>query len=140
MLKVFKLERMDGIEKLKEKSPKELKLDKLDIKRDPFGYLIEGKELKYLDLRMDLKAFILFSLHFSKLVPRIEKFEDADNSMPYRIELELLRVDPLAGWLFGLLSHVEIVGSSDFKESLLKFYQNNLIQMMLVQLQNQTFP
>jgi predicted DNA-binding transcriptional regulator YafY len=136
MLKVFKLERMDGIEKLKEKAPKELKLDKLDIKRDPFGYLIEGKELKYLDLRMDLKAFILFSLHFSKLVPRIEKLEVADNAMPYRIELELLRVDPLAGWLFGLLSHVEIVGSSDFKESLWKFYQNNVDSQIQTKLQS----
>jgi hypothetical protein len=47
-----------------------------------------------------------------------------------------LRVDPLAGWLFGLLSHVEIVGSSDFKESLWKFYQNNVDSQIQTKLQS----
>ncbi len=130
VLKVFKLERMEGIEKLKEKAPKELKLDKLEIKRDPFGYLIEGKELLYLDLRMDLKAFVLFSLHFSKLVPKIEKLEGEDIEKPYRIELELLRVDPMAGWIIGLINHLDIVGSSEFKESM-RFYFEKYVSSQL---------
>jgi len=118
VLKVFKLDRMDGIEKLKEKAPKELNLGKLEIKRDPFGYLIQGKELLKLDLRMDLKAFVLFSLHFSKLVPMIERLDDPSNQKPYRIELEVLRVDPLAGWLIGLINHIEMVDSQEFKAKL----------------------
>ena len=126
MLKVFKLERMDGIEKLKEKAPSELRLDKVEIKRDPFGYLIEGKKLKHLDLRMDLKSVILFSLHYSKLVPMIQKLEDEDNPMPYRIELDLVRVDPLAGWIFGLLRHVAIVDSAEFKEDLKAYFEKNV--------------
>ncbi len=126
VLKVFKLERMDGIEKLKEKAPSELRLDKVEIKRDPFGYLIEGKKLKHLDLRMDLKSVILFSLHYSKLVPMIQKLEDEDNPMPYRIELDLVRVDPLAGWIFGLLRHVAIVDSAEFKEDLKAYFEKNV--------------
>jgi predicted DNA-binding transcriptional regulator YafY len=129
VLKVFKLDRLEGIEKLKEKAPKDLKLDKLEFKRDPFGYLIEGKELLYLDLRMDLKAFVLFSLHFSKLVPKIEKLDGDDLYKPYRIELELLRVDPLAGWLIGLINHIEIVGP-EFK-SALKFHFETYINTEL---------
>jgi predicted DNA-binding transcriptional regulator YafY len=126
VLKVFKLERMDGIEKLKEKAPSELRLDKVEIKRDPFGYLIEGKKFKHLDLRMDLKSVILFSLHYSKLVPMIQKLEDVDNPMPYRIELDLVRVDPLAGWIFGLLRHVAIVDSAEFKEDLKAYFEKNV--------------
>jgi hypothetical protein len=135
ILKVFKLERMDGIEKLKEKAPKELKLDKLEIRRDPFGYLIQDKELIKLDLRMDIKAFILFTLNFSKLVPLIEKLEDSDNPMPYRIELELLRVDPLAGWLLGLLRHIEIVDSPAFKAELSKYFEQNVLSQLHTKLQ-----
>ncbi|MHA8095136.1 hypothetical protein ACMH5Q_09580 [Aquirufa lenticrescens] len=136
VLKVFKLERMEGIEKLKEKAPKELKLDKLEIKRDPFGYLIEGKELLYVDLRMDLKAFVLFSLHFSKLVPKIEKIEGNDIDKPYRIELELLRVDPMAGWIIGLINHLDIVGSSDFKGKLHSYFENNVSSQLQSKLQS----
>lgn len=134
-LKVFKLERMEGIEKLKEKAPKELKLDKLEIKRDPFGYLIQDKELIKLDLRFDLKAFVLFSLHYSKLVPLIEKLDDKENTKPYRIELELLRVDPLAGWLLGLLRHIEIVDSPVFKEALSKYFEKNVLSQLQTKLQ-----
>ena len=126
ILKVFKLERMDGIEKLKEKAPKELKLDKFKIERDPFGYLLNQEELKYLDLRMDLKAFILFSLHFSKLVPMIEKLDENQHARPYRIELNLLRVDPLAGWILGLLQHIEIINSPGFKAEFMRFYEKNV--------------
>lgn len=130
VLKVFKLERMDGLEKQKDKAPKELKLDKFEIKRDPFGYLIEGKELLHLDLRMDLKAFVLFSLHFSKLVPKIEKLDGDEIEKPYRIELALLRVDPMAGWIIGLINHIDIVDSSDFKESL-RFYFEKYVSSQL---------
>ena len=130
VLKVFKLERMDGLEKQKDKAPKELKLDKFEIKRDPFGYLIEGKELLHLDLRMDLKAFVLFSLHFSKLVPKIEKLEGDEIEKPYRIELELLRVDPLAGWLMGLLNHIDIVDSIEFKQELKKYIDSNVTSQL----------
>jgi hypothetical protein len=126
VLKVFKLERMDGIEKLKEKAPKELRLDKVEIKRDPFGYLIEDKPLKHLDLRMDIKSFILFSIHYSKLVPLIEKLDEPANPMPYRIELDLLRVDPLAGWIFGLMRHIQIVDSVEFKEDLKSYFEKNV--------------
>ena len=126
ILKVFKLERMDGIEKLKEKAPKELKLDKFKIERDPFGFLLNQEELKYLDLRMDLKAFILFSLYFSKLVPMIEKLDENQHARPYRIELNLLRVDPLAGWILGLLQHIEIINSPGFKAEFMRFYEKNV--------------
>jgi hypothetical protein len=136
VLKVFKLERMEGIEKLKEKAPKELKLDKFEIRRDPFGYLIEGKELLYLDLRMDLKAFVLFSLHFSKLVPKIEKLPGDDIDKPYRIELELLRVDPMAGWIIGLINHLDIVDSPDFKGKLLSYFENYVSSQLQSKLQS----
>jgi hypothetical protein len=136
VLKVFKLERMEGIVKLKEKAPKELKLEKLEIKRDPFGYLIEGKELLYLDLRMDLKAFVLFSLHFSKLVPKIEKLDGDDIDKPYRIELELLRVDPMAGWIIGLINHLSIVDSPDFKGKLLSYFENYVSSQLQSKLQS----
>lgn len=126
-LKVFKLDRMDGIEKLKEKAPKELNLGKLEIKRDPFGYLIHpDKQLLKLDLRMDLKAFVLFSLHFSKLVPMIERLEEPENKMPYRIELELLRVEALAGWMIGLINHIEFVDSSEFKVALKSHFDDHI--------------
>ncbi len=136
VLKVFKLERMEGIEKLKEKAPKELKLDKLEIKRDPFGYLIEGKKLFYLDLRMDLKSFVLFSLHFSKLVPKIEKLDGEGIDKPYRIVLEVLRVDPLAGWLMGLLNHIDIVDSIEFKQELKKYIDSNVTSQLETLLQS----
>jgi predicted DNA-binding transcriptional regulator YafY len=126
-LKVFKLDRMDGIEKLKEKAPKELNLGKLEIKRDPFGYLIHpDRQLLKLDLRMDLKAFVLFSLHFSKLVPMIERLDEPENKMPYRIELELLRVEALAGWMIGLINHIEFVDSSEFKAALKSHFDDHI--------------
>lgn len=131
VLKVFKLERMDGIEKLKEKAPKELNLGKLEIKRDPFGYLIHpDRKLLKLDLRMNLKSFILFSLHFSKLVPMIERLDDPGNKMPYRIQLELLQVDALAGWMIGLINHIEIVDSPEFKAKL-KYHFDTFIDKEL---------
>lgn len=130
-LKVFKLDRMDRIEKLKDKAPKELNLGKLEIKRDPFGYLIHpDKQLLKLDLRMNLRSFVLFSVHFSKLVPMIERLDDPENQKPYRIELEVLRVDPLAGWLIGLINHIEIVDSPEFKAKL-KYHFDTFIDKEL---------
>jgi predicted DNA-binding transcriptional regulator YafY len=134
-LKVFKLDRMDGIEKLKEKAPKELNLGKLEIKRDPFGYLIHpDRQLLKLDLRMDLKAFVLFSLHFSKLVPMIERLDEPENKMPYRIELELLRVEALAGWMIGLINHIEFVDSSEFKAALKSHFDDHIIKELQTKL------
>lgn len=134
-LKVFKLDRMDGIEKLKEKAPKELNLGKLEIKRDPFGYLIHpDKQLLKLDLRMDLKAFVLFSLHFSKLVPMIERLDEPENKMPYRIELELLRVEALAGWMIGLINHIEFADSSEFKAALKSHFDDHIIKELQTKL------
>ncbi len=130
VLKVFKLDRMDGIEKLKEKAPKELKLDKFEIKRDPFGYLINEHELTYVDMRMDLKAFLLFSLHFSKLVPFVQKLAEEVHPKPYRLELHLVKVDPLAGWILGLLQHVDWVDSPMFNAELLRFYQNQVASVI----------
>ena len=54
VLKVFKLDRMAGIEKLKEKAPKYLNLDGLVFERDPFGYLKEGKKV----FRVDRKSVV----------------------------------------------------------------------------------
>jgi predicted DNA-binding transcriptional regulator YafY len=118
VLKVFKLDRMCGMEKLKEKAPKYLNLDGLVFDRDPFGYLTAGKILLRLDLRMDLKAFVLFTLHFANLVSQVEKIEGVGIDKPYRIELEVLRVDPLAGWLMGLVNHIDIEESLEFKKEL----------------------
>lgn len=123
-IKVFKLDRMDGIVKLKERAPKELNLTKTVLQRDPFGYLLGERVVLTLDLRLDLKAFVLFSLHFSKLVPRIEKISDA--AKPYRIELELVKVDPIAGWLLGLINHIEIVDSPAFMDAWKKHYEYHI--------------
>ncbi len=121
VLKVFKLDRMGSVEKLKEKAPKYLNLDGLVFDRDPFGYLTEGKTLLRLDLRMDLKAFVLFTLHFANLVSQVEKIEGDGLDKPYQIVLEVVRVDPLAGWLMGLVNHIDIVDSSQFKIELKKY-------------------
>ena len=85
---------------------------------------------------MDLKAFVLFSLHFSKLVPKIEKLEGDEIEKPYRIELELLRVDPLAGWLMGLLNHIDIVDSIEFKQELKKYIDSNVTSQLETLLQS----
>ena len=122
---------MSGIEKLREKAPKYLNLDSLEFKRDPFGYLLSpGKILLRLDLRMDLRAFILFTLHFPKLVSQVENMTQDGVDKPYRIVLEVLRVDPLAGWLMGLLNHIDIADSIEFKQELKKYIDSNVTSQL----------
>ena len=137
VLKVFKLDRMNGIEKLREKAPKYLNLDSLEFKRDPFGYLLApGKVFLRLDLRMDLRAFILWTLHFPKLVSQVENMMQDGVDKPYRIVLEVLRVDPLAGWLLGLLNHIDIVDSIEFKQELKKYIDSNVTSQLKTLLQS----
>ena len=137
VLKVFKLDRMSGIEKLREKAPKYLNLDGLVFERDPFGYLLApGKVLLRLDLRMDLPSFILWTLHFPKLVSQVENIMQDGVDKPYRIVLEVLRVDPLAGWLMGLLNHIDIVDSTEFKQELKKYIDNNVTSQLKTLLQS----
>ena len=136
VLKVFKLDRMSGIQKLREKAPKYLNLDGLVFERDPFGYLKHDKKVFRVDLRFDLKAFVLFTLHFANLVSQVEKIDEEGLDKPYQIVLEVVRVDPLAGWLMGLVNHIDIVDSIEFKQELMKYIDSNVTSQLETLLQS----
>ena len=56
----------------------------------------------------------------------IQKLDEHEHARPYRIQLNLLRVDPLVGWILGLLQHIEIVDSPAFKAEFMRFYEKNV--------------
>lgn len=123
-LKVFKLERMKGQEKLKDRVPKSLEKDH-DLSKDSFGYLIKGQKVMTVTMNMDIKAFKLFEIHFPSLMTKIEIRPNADR-LKYVIKLEMVRPDPIVGFCLGLLNHISFENSDDFLASVKEFYQKNI--------------
>ena len=123
-LKVFKLERMAGHEKLKDRVPKSLEKDH-DLTRDAFGYLIKGQQLMEVTMCMDLKAFKLFEHQFPSLITKVES-RSVDNKMKYVVKLGLVRPDPLIGFCLGLLNHISFENSEAFLASVQDFCQKNI--------------
>jgi len=123
-LKVFKLERMAGQEKLKDRVPKSLERDH-DFTRDSFGYLIKGQKVMSVTMYLDLMAFKIFELHFPSLISKVEVWSNQPKPK-YIVKLEMVRPDPLVGFCLGLLNHIEFEHSDEFLESLRGFYIRNI--------------
>ena len=123
-LKVFKLERMAGQEKLKDRVPKSLERDH-DFTRDSFGYLIKGQKVMPVTMYLDLMAFKIFELHFPSLISKVEVWSNQPKPK-YIVQLEMVRPDPLVGFCLGLLNHIEFEHSEEFLESFRGFYIRNI--------------
>ena len=123
-LKVFKLERMLGQEKLKDRVPKSMDREH-DFTRDSFGYLVKDQQIMPVTLHLDLMAFKLFELHFPSLISRVEVFSNQAR-LKYLVKLEMTRPDPIAGFCLGLLNHIEFENSDAFLEAMRIFYTKNI--------------
>jgi len=124
VLKVFKLDRMEGLEKLKERIPKNLEKDH-DLSRDPFGFLIKGQGMYSVCMNMDLIAFKLFELQFPSLMSKIEVWTKQDK-VRYRLQMEVVRPDPLVGFCLGQLNHIEFENSDNFLSALKGYFEQNI--------------
>ncbi len=123
-LKVFKLERMQGQEKLKDRVPKSLDKEQ-DLTRDSFGYLIKGQDLMHVTMHMDLKAFKLFELHYPSLISKVEACSK-QSQLKYTVKLDMVRPDPMVGFCLGLLNHIEFENSEAFLASVQDFFHKNI--------------
>lgn len=125
-LKVFKLERMSGQEKLKDRVPKSMDREH-DFKRDSFGYLVKNQQLMSVTMHLDLMAFKLFELHFPSLISKVEIFSN-QTKLKYIVKLEMTRPDPIVGFCLGLLNHIEFENSDEFLASMRTYYTKHVAQ------------
>jgi len=125
-LKVFKLERMSGQEKLKDRVPKALDREH-DFTRDSFGYLVKGQKVMSVTMHLDLMAFKLFELHFPSLISRVEVFSN-QAKLKYIVRLEMTRPDPIVGFCLGLLNHIDFENSEEFLASMRNYYTKHVAQ------------
>ncbi|MEY2793746.1 MAG: hypothetical protein RJA76_1738 [Bacteroidota bacterium] len=123
-LKVFKLERMSGQEKLKDRVPKSMDREH-DFTRDSFGYLVKGQQLMHVTMQMDLLAFKLFELQFPSLMSKVEVYTH-HNKIKYIVKLEMTRPDPIVGFCMSLLNHIEFENSDEFLEAMREFYTKHI--------------
>lgn len=131
VLKTFLLTRMGGEEKLKDRIPTALlNEENQDLSRDKFGYLIKGQSLIPVVIDMDLMALKLFELHFPQLITLVESIGDSVQHPQFRIQMEIVRPDPLVGFCLGCLNHIQIQ-SPEFIIALKEFYQKNIQQNLL---------
>ncbi len=123
-LKVFKLDRMAGQEKLKDRVPKAMDREH-DFTRDSFGYLVKDQQVMHVTMHLDLMAFKLFELHFPSLISKVEVFSN-QTKLKYIVKLEMTRPDPIVGFCLGLLNHIEFENSDEFLASIQSFYTKNI--------------
>ncbi len=123
-LKVFKLERMAGQEKLKDRVPKSMDREH-DFTRDSFGYLVKDQSIMHVTMHLDLMAFKLFELHYPSLISRVEIFSN-QTKLKYIVKLDMVRPDPIVGFCIGLLNHIEFENSDDFLEAMRGFYTKHI--------------
>lgn len=123
-LKVFKLERMSGQEKLRDRVPKSMEREH-DFNRDSFGYLVKNQQVMSVTMHLDLMAFKLFEHHFPSLISRVEVFANT-TKLKYIVKLEMTRPDPIVGFCLGLLNHIEFENSDEFLASMRTFYHKNI--------------
>jgi hypothetical protein len=131
VLKTFLLSRIGGEEKLKDRVPIALlNGGNQDLSRDKFGYLIKGQPLIPVVMDMDLMALKLFELHFPQLITLVESIGDSVQNPKFRIQIEIVRPDPLVGFCLGCLNHIKIQ-SPAFILALKEFYQKNIHQNLI---------
>ncbi len=123
--KVFKLDRCEGIEKLKVLAPKELHLQNHQLVRDPFGYLIYDQPLLHLEAYFNLKAMTIFLLHFPYLTDQFQ-YLDAELDKPFLLKLDVIRVEPIIGVFSVLLNHIRFENSEAFLAAWKVFHQTNV--------------
>lgn len=123
--KVFKLDRCEGIVKLKDLAPKELHAQTHQIVRDPFGYLIYDQPLLHLEVYFNLKAMTIFLMHFPYLTDQFQYLE-AEVEKPFLLTLDMVRVEPIIGVLSVLLNHIRFENSEDFLKAWKTFHKLNV--------------
>jgi hypothetical protein len=123
--KVFKLDRCEGILKLKDLAPKELQIQSHKLTRDPFGYLIYDQELLHIEAYFNLKAMTIFLLHFPYLTDQFQ-YLDTEVDKPFLLTLDIVRVEPIIGVFSVLLNHIRFENSDEFLSAWKVFHQANV--------------
>jgi hypothetical protein len=120
--KVFKLDRCEGILKLKDLAPKELQMHTHKLTRDPFGYLIYDEALLHVEAYFNLKAMTIFLLHFPYLTDQFQ-YLDTEVDKPFLLTLDIVRVEPIIGVFSVLLNHIRFENSDAFLAAWKVFHQ-----------------
>lgn len=123
--KVFKLDRCEGIVKLKDLAPKTLYAKTHQLVRDPFGYLIYDQPLLHVEAYFNLKAMTIFLLHFPYLTDHFQYLED-ETDKPFRLLLDIVRVEPIIGVLSVLLNHIRFEHSEEFLGAWKQFHKEHV--------------
>ncbi|HAH54273.1 MAG TPA: hypothetical protein DCM02_03035 [Flavobacterium sp.] len=122
--KYFNIERItdvDVLQKLYEFESKH-QLDKLDA----FGFSSRNGLPFYIDIRLNLRAYMILKQEYPMITPYVKKEAKTSN---YRLKLEVNNPKPVIRFVLGLLDDVEVCGSIEFKEYLKNFvsttFENN---------------
>lgn len=111
--KYFNIERITEVEFLSNQNEFEA-LHQFDIP-DAFGFTALNGLPFDIDIRLNLRAFVLLKQEYPMVVPFVKQ---ASKSTSYRLKMRINNPKPVIRFVLGLLDDVEIIGSTEFKDYL----------------------
>jgi predicted DNA-binding transcriptional regulator YafY len=111
--KYFNIERINEVEVLQKQNEFETQ-HQLDA-TDAFGFTALNGLPFDLDIRLNLRAFVLLKQEYPMVVPFVKQEPKTNN---YRLKMSINNPKPVIRFVLGLLDDVEIIGSVAFKDYL----------------------
>jgi proteasome accessory factor C len=111
--KYFNIERITEVEVLQRQNEFE-DLHQLDAP-DAFGFTALNGLPFDIDIRLNLRAFVLLKQEYPMVVPFVKQEPKTNN---YRLKMSINNPKPVIRFVLGLLDDVEIIGSIEFKDYL----------------------
>lgn len=114
--KYFNIERISDVVALKSFNEFEAK-HQFD-KPDAFGFTAKNGQLFDIDIRLNVRAFVILKEEYPMVVAFIKQETKTNN---YRLKMGVNNPKPVIRFVLGLLDDVEVLGSFEFKEHLKNF-------------------
>jgi len=119
--KYFNIERITEVEVLQKQNEFESQ-HQLDAP-DAFGFTAMNSLPFDIDIRLNLRAFVLLKQDYPMVVPFVKQ-ESKTNT--YRLKMSINNPKPVIRFVLGLLDDVEILGSIEFKDYLKNYVSTTL--------------
>jgi len=114
--KYFNIERISEVVALK--SVNEFEAKHQFDKPDAFGFTTKNGQLFDIDIRLNLRAFVILKEEYPMAAAFIKQETKTNN---YRLKMGVNNPKPVIRFVLGLLDDVEVLGSFEFKEYLKNF-------------------
>ena len=111
--KYFNIERITEVEVLQKQNEFESE-HQLDTP-DAFGFTTLNGLPFDIDVRLNLRAFVLLKQEYPNVVPFVKQ---EPKTSEYRLKMKINNPKPVVRFVLGLLDDVEIIGSAEFKDYL----------------------